>query len=172
MAKRHPSLHSLSHDHHHTLALAQRLVLGDAALLDDGWTHDTLEQARRVQTFAEDELNKHFAAEEQVLFPAAVRHSAAAAALIPLLTGQHRTIETLVADLAEAHALERARLLVRLGELLQEHVRAEERELFPLCQDAIPEPELHAAGLQMEALRREQKGGARESRGFARRNMP
>jgi iron-sulfur cluster repair protein YtfE (RIC family) len=29
-----------------------------------------------------------------------------------------------------------------LGEQLQEHVRREERELFPLIEQALPEPEL------------------------------
>lgn len=137
MAKRHPSLVSLSHDHHHGLALALRLHQGENALLTDGWTHDRKEQARRVQYFYRDELAVHFRLEEEILFPAMLKHVASASPLIPSLIAQHRRMENLVGQLREALSSTLDPLLSELGTVLEQHIRTEERELFPMFEDHI-----------------------------------
>lgn len=151
MAKRHPSLVSLSQDHHHTLALALRLRQGEKALLTDGWTHDRNLQAERVQEIYRTELRSHFKAEEEVVFPAMREHVPASAATIDLLVGHHRAIEQLIERIAATEGTTRANDLVALGELLEKHVRIEERELFEMFQSSLPANVAEQVG---EAVRR------------------
>lgn len=132
MAKRHQSLIRLSQDHHHALALALRLRQGNKALLNDGWTHDRIEQASRLTRFYENDLRPHFSAEEKALFPVLVRAYGPAGDLVETLLSQHRQLELLIARTREAESERGARLLVNVGELLEEHIRLEERKLFPL----------------------------------------
>ncbi|HXG00099.1 MAG TPA: hemerythrin domain-containing protein, partial [Bacteroidota bacterium] len=127
MAKRHQSLVLLSQDHHHGLALALRLRQGDQALLNDGWTHDRSEQARRVQEFYERDLRSHFAAEEEAVFPVMKAHSPRSASTVNTLIEQHRQLEQLVARIATAQDRELEQALVAFGELLERHIRIEER---------------------------------------------
>ncbi len=141
MAKRHPSLVPLSHDHHHTLALALRLRQGTDALLNDGWTHDRNEQANRVRDFHAKELRAHFAAEEEVVFPAMKEHVANSLAMVDTLVTQHREIEKLIERLVDAEEPVLGETLIALGTILEQHIRIEERELFPLFQSAFS-PEL------------------------------
>ncbi|MER3524835.1 MAG: hypothetical protein C4326_12500 [Ignavibacteria bacterium] len=151
MAKRHASLVSLSHDHHHGLALALRLRQGDQALLNDGWTHDRDEQARRVQQFYENELRHHFRAEEEALFPALETRSLRSAPIVATLRKQHRELEQRIAALAQAHGDQLEHALVALGALLEQHIRIEERELFEIYQSDLNEEQKNAVG---EAIRR------------------
>lgn len=138
MAKRHPSLVSLSHDHHHGLALALRLRQGDKALLNDGWTHDRREQATHLQKFYQEELRPHFASEEQVLFPAMKEHIPQSVALIDSLVRQHREMEDLIRTISSAGTVDPGGLLVSFGEILEQHIRLEERELFPMYEAVMP----------------------------------
>jgi len=149
MAKRHPSLVSLSHDHHHGLALALRLRQGDAALLNDGWTHDRREQAKRVLTFYQEELSVHFRLEEEILFPAMMKHVAQASPLINSLIDQHRQMEKMIVRLRDSEQESLDEVLTELGEMLERHVRAEERDLFPMYEREIPQ---QAASEIMKAL--------------------
>jgi hemerythrin-like domain-containing protein len=153
MAKRHPSLILLSQDHHHGLALALRLRQGDTALLNDGWTHDRGEQAKRVQHFYESELRPHFKAEEEVLFPILQQQLPSSSALVETLLGQHREMEQLVRDIAVARDEIRDRSLVTLGMVLEKHIRSEERELFELMQNHLPEAVLDGLGGDVERIR-------------------
>jgi len=138
MAKRHSSLVPLSHDHHHGLALALRLRQGDKALLNDGWTHDRNEQARRVAKFYDDELRRHFKAEEDVVFPAMLHHVPQSSAMIEILIQQHREIERLVGEIRRIHDARLELNLVALGELLEKHIRIEERDVFETFQSQVP----------------------------------
>ena len=71
------------------------------------------------------ELEAHFAIEERVLLPALAR--AGRADLAARTVDEHADIRHSVND------------PVRFGELLEAHVRFEERELFPICEALIPE---------------------------------
>lgn len=137
MAKRHPSLIPLSHDHHHGLALAARLQQGNNALLNDGWTHDRVEQAKRVRHFYENDLRPHFKAEEEIVFPMMRRYVSGSSLLIDELIRQHREMERLIdtLDHLEGDRLEKS--LTALGEVLEKHIRSEERELFEMMQQQL-----------------------------------
>lgn len=149
MARRHPSLLALSRDHHDALALAFRLhhpsPPGPATAVTPPST--PRERAVAVLDFFRAHLDGHFAAEEDVLFPAIVAHLAPDAperALLAALIADHRAME------AQRDAIARAldacsrhgdpdaggdgtRLdapLQALADTLERHVRREERELF------------------------------------------
>ena len=138
MAKRHPSLISLSQDHHHGLALALRLRQGDKSLLNDGWTHDRREQARRALKFYQEELSVHFRLEENVLFPEMMKYVVHSSSLITTLIAQHRQMEKLIVRLQGSEPAPLDRTLIELGEILEQHIRSEERDLFPAYERDMP----------------------------------
>lgn len=153
MAKRHPSLVLLSHDHHHGLALALRLRQGDTALLTDGWTHDRNEQARHVLRFYEAELSVHFRLEEAVLFPAMIKHVPDSSSLVENLVAQHRQMEKLVERLQTTQSADLEQTLVDLGTVLESHIRSEERDLFPRFERTITEHFAREIGSTLQSMR-------------------
>ncbi len=160
MAKRHRSLISLSHDHHHGLALAVRLKQGNQALLNDGWTHDRKEQAVVVQRFFDAELRGHFAAEEEVLFPVIRHHTSEADTIVEELKRQHRSLEAAVGRMAGAGEAMLEKELTGFGELLERHIRIEERELFPLFERSVPSGVAAEAGEAITRVHDRYKRGA------------
>ena len=153
MAKRHKSLIELSHDHHHGLALALRLRQGNDALLNDGWTHDRTGQAERVKMFYEEELSRHFKEEEEVLFPAMVNDVPQCAELVTTLLKQHRQMEGLIVRISTAQADALPRLLVELGVVLEDHIRKEERSLFPIFETEMLSDTSSRVGEELQRLR-------------------
>jgi iron-sulfur cluster repair protein YtfE (RIC family) len=153
VAKRHAAFIGLSHDHHHTLALALRLRQGEGALLSDGWTHDPMLQIQLVQRFLEADLRPHFAAEEDILFPSVERSLPSLTHLVRALCRQHREVESLVLLLKSAGGADVRGLLARVGSLLEGHVRREERELFPACESGLTEKVLLSLGTEIQKMR-------------------
>ncbi len=137
---RHPALVAFSHDHHHELAHAHRLrkaADGDAAA--------RLAAAEDYVGAFFSETVDHFRREEEELFPLYVRH-AGRTALLERILHEHMQLHGLARALrAEAAAGDVAPETLRaLGELLHDHVRVEERELFEDIQRAVPPGELEA----------------------------
>lgn len=122
--QRHPSLQPFSRDHYVGLVQAQRLMKADAAA--------TVAQRRAaLADFLrawDDEIRVHFDDEERLLPPLM-----GDAAHRQRLTDEHAALRALAveaAKLAGADDVDGA-CLRRLGELLERHIRWEERELFP-----------------------------------------
>ena len=130
MAARHPSLVPLSHDHHHGLALALRCRKQALGQLKPMGVAGLAERAREFSEFYKNNLALHFDAEEKVLFPAMRTTVPASAALVDALTQDHHRIHELLPKLELK--VELAKSLFDLGDLLERHIRKEERELFPL----------------------------------------
>ena len=152
MAKRRPSLVLLSQDHHHGLALALRLRQGDNALLTNSWTHDRKEQAKHVQRFYNEELRWHFKAEEDALFPQRRKHVSASSSLIESLISQHRQLEVLVRRIGSSSGTQLEESLVSMGQLLEQHIRSEERELFPLFESTMPSDVAEQIGSKVKGI--------------------
>jgi iron-sulfur cluster repair protein YtfE (RIC family) len=152
LAKRHPSLISLSQDHHHGLALALRLRQGNKALRTDGWTHDRSEQAKRVQEFYDEDLRRHFKAEEEVVFPEMRKNVSASSSLIESLISQHRQLENLVKRIGRSSGAKLEESLISMGQLLEQHIRSEERELFPLFESSMPVEVAERIGQEVERI--------------------
>ena len=132
MAKRHPSLVPLSREHHVALLLAFRLVHG---LPPSRQANDSPQaQARDTVRFFQTKLVTHFRAEEQALFPLIRKTQPHAIPLIDTLLAEHADMRVRVQALEQADPAELPAQLTAFGQLLERHVRSEERERFPLCE--------------------------------------
>jgi len=151
-AKRHPSLIPLSHDHHHGLVLAFRLREG---LPRNRKPSDSPhEQAEATVHFFHDNLVAHFQAEEEVLFPAIHICTPEATPQLDTLIAEHAVMRSMVARLAHITP-EDSSLSGRLksfGDVLERHIRSEERELFPLYEANISEAEATRLGIEIARL--------------------
>ena len=138
--KRDPSLVPLSHDHHHGLVrvFEIRQALRAATGLEA--------QAALARRFWEESLVPHFAAEEEALFPA-MHGVDGAAALIERLCDEHRRLE------AMAFAADPAPESLRtFADLLEGHIRLEERQLFPSYQAHVPQARRDAVEQRVRAI--------------------
>ena len=103
-------------------------------------------QAEIAQHF-QSEIRFHFAAEENVLFPAARRFPALAPLVEELLLDHFLLRESFAK--AEAHAMSTADLSA-FAECMSTHIRKEERQLFERLQELMNEEELVALGQSLE----------------------
>lgn len=130
---RHPALHPLSRDHHQALAIALKLVRSNAdtaADVQDGFLRYWLSHGR-----------EHLRAEEETLLPTFAEHADPSHPLIARVLLDHLLIRRYAARI-ERKPEEPIWALRELGALLSDHVRLEERELFPLVEDRVPPSEL------------------------------
>lgn len=124
--RRDPSLIPLSHDHHHGLV---RVFEIRQALRKGG---DLPDQVRRTRDFHRDHLVPHFRAEEEALVPALRTAGADVEAALARLTDEHERLREMAAALDAG-----AERLAAFADLLESHIRFEERELFPLYQQRV-----------------------------------
>lgn len=163
MARRHDALIPLSHDHRAALALAFRLHHPAPPGPVTPTTPASTPASRRAETlgFFAQSLRPHFAIEEEVLFPAVrAAHGAPAAdlRLVDELEADHRLLEKSHRALETAHGAALEAELLRFADLLEAHVRREERELFSRFPGPLPEREV--AALHAEIHRRRPPDGA------------
>ena len=130
--KRSEALQALSRDHHQALAVALRLRRADA----DG----APEAQRGFLDFWREHGSAHFAAEEEVLLPTFADHGDPEHPSVAEVLRQHADIR--IAALALRRRDASAAELNELGGLLDDHVRLEERTLFPLIEDALDDEQL------------------------------
>ncbi len=160
---RHPSLVSLSHDHHHGLALALRCRKQALGQLKPMGAAGLRERAKEFVDFYRINLIAHFRAEEEILFPlmrAAVPNSAA---LLDELLGQHEQLRQAVPQLEAGNGL--AKLIFDLGDLLERHIRKEEREIFPLFEAHIDAPQAEMIGVEVKKILDEGGGERMKDKG-------
>jgi hemerythrin-like domain-containing protein len=143
--RRAEALKSLSRDHHHGLVAAQRLRR----------VAETDAHASRAAflDFWRQEGEFHFRVEEGVLLPRIARrieptHSAVIQVLTDHVELRHRALEL---EAAEDAPLE---MLRETGELLERHIRHEERVLFPLIEEALSDTELEELAQAVDAAER------------------
>ncbi|MEZ5561986.1 MAG: hemerythrin domain-containing protein [Gammaproteobacteria bacterium] len=136
MAKRHPALIPVAREHHECLILAQRLM-GKTRVSDSDWPHDPVQQAATLAGFFERHLRQHFAIEEALVFPAACGAGSEAGALVLQLLDEHRDMAARIEQMA-ANPQVVATELAAFGELLNAHIRLEDRQLFPLMEAGMP----------------------------------
>jgi iron-sulfur cluster repair protein YtfE (RIC family) len=141
---RHPTLIPLSHDHHHALALALRCRKQALGQLKPMGAAGLRERADEFRDLFAKELLPHFRAEEEVLFPHMRARLPETGAMIDELLRDHAAIRAAIPRLYDTAGL--SKLLFDLGDLLERHVRKEERELFPVF-------EAHAGEIDADAIR-------------------
>jgi len=116
--KRHAALAKFSREHHFALVIARRAkqAIGDAPEI--------------ALAFSQD-IETHFVKEEAHLLPALEMEGQAA--LVARTLADHDALRELARRLAAGDP----EALRKFGELLEKHVRFEERELFPLAESAL-----------------------------------
>jgi quercetin dioxygenase-like cupin family protein/hemerythrin-like domain-containing protein len=147
--KRHPSLVPLSHDHHHALVEARRLRRAA-----DGLDAERLAALAHFLRFFSTETVGHFRAEEEQLFPALAGQEGEAETLLVQALLEHQRLHALAGRLERGLAAGGADgpSMRELAELLEAHVRLEERRLFPLIQEVVPQQELNELELARPGL--------------------
>jgi iron-sulfur cluster repair protein YtfE (RIC family) len=146
----HPSLIPLSHDHHHGLALALRCRKQALGQIKPMGAAGLRERAREFLSFYTDHLSAHFRAEEDILFPLIGSAAPGSSTIINELVRDHEQIRAAVAQLENGNGL--AKLIFDLGDLLERHIRKEERELFPLFDRHMKTAEAEAAGRDIKKI--------------------
>lgn len=143
--KRDPALVSLSHDHHHALVAAGALVRA---------TDSTCATAiAGLQTYWLNEGRAHFRAEEEILFPAFAAHFDPHDPLLARALCDHVAIRQRI-NAIDSHAASELARLRELGGLIREHVRFEERTLFPLIEERLAADELAAVAAALAVATR------------------
>lgn len=134
--KRHRALIPLSHDHHHGLVQARRL--GRAAASD---LVERREAAAAFLAFFDRDTRLHFRDEEERFFPLLVGADEPATELLVQALLEHQQLYALVSKLnGELVAGEASTATTReLARALEEHIRFEERTLFPLIEEVAPD---------------------------------
>jgi hemerythrin-like domain-containing protein len=134
--KRSKQLTPLSKDHHDGLLFAWKIRQG----LKNG--ADVKLIAEYVQWFWKNHLEEHFREEEQILAP----HLPAGNELLKQMFDEHENIEAMI------HINENISdgiLLADLAKAIDDHIRFEERQLFPYAEKIIPEKELNSVYEQL-----------------------
>lgn len=127
---RHPALRRLSDDHHRALVLARRIRRAATGTSEADLDALAQEVKRRFET----ELEPHFTIEEKWLFPALAKQGESPLAFRAV--GDHTELRHLV-----RRPWTRMTAL-RVGELLAQHIRFEERVLFPRAEALLSDAEL------------------------------
>ena len=153
--KRHPSLHPLSQHHH--FALIQALGMRRAAEAPPEKRATAVErQAEKFVRFWHKSGHVHFREEEEVLLPAYARHTRLDRdADVMRILADHAEIRAAVLDFEQRLAAKtpiEAEEMARLGNLLHDHVRLEENEVFPRIEKALGEERLNKMGRGLTRL--------------------
>lgn len=137
--KRHESLYPLSHHHHHALVLAWKLK--QAATEKSNISLVDLKED--VVQFWRKGGQEHFREEEEILLPAYAQFAQIEdQPVIGRMLVEHVQIRALVNQLTQEETVQ-ANLFHELGMLLDSHIRAEERIIFPMIEKALPEKKLN-----------------------------
>lgn len=147
--RRKESLIPLSREHHYGLMLCLRVKRGLQRWHDnDQWLEH---KAAIIVKFLETDLLKHFRAEEDILFPAIINMEEAEPVLARLID-EHGKLEQSINRLRELKGAPLASALGDFAELLEGHIRAEERELFPIYERYISQHRDTEIGRQLRAV--------------------
>jgi hemerythrin-like domain-containing protein len=148
--KRHPDLKTFSDDHHQGLVQARRLRRAGG-----GVEGEPVDAARAFLEFWRRDTSLHFRKEEEVLLPVLARYGGdlSQGPVVEMIT-QHARIRGLAMQLGDELEREgiRVETLRNLGEQLEAHIRLEEREVFPMIEETLPDHALREVTSRLEAL--------------------
>jgi hemerythrin-like domain-containing protein len=140
LVKRVPELRGLSDDHHTGLVLARRCR---QAGRPDSTSSLEVVWAQVLEAFS-SHLEPHFGIEERLLLPAL--DAMGEASLACRIREDHAVLRSLRDSGAPSRAV-----IDRFGELLDAHIRYEERQVFERVQDRLPASTLEAIAAACEA---------------------
>jgi hemerythrin-like domain-containing protein len=93
---------------------------------------------------------RHFRAEEEALFPLLRSAAPESEAMIDELLRDHEKIRQAIPQLENGTSL--AKLIFDLGDLLERHIRKEERELFRLFEQHVESRQAEAVGEEIKKV--------------------
>lgn len=118
--KRHPALHHLSHDHHHGLLLCWKIRQGFKLGIEPNRIRVYCEW------FWENHLQAHFEEEEKIIFPILPEDDI----MVKQALSEHKRLRKLFSTWEDSE-----KTLGQIEEELEQHIRFEERVLFPVIQE-------------------------------------
>lgn len=146
--KRHSAIVPLSHDHHHALILAQAIKKN---AVKSGLGAKSIEEKVKATIIVYNtELIPHFSHEEVLLFPIALGKDEELDKMIQDIIEEHDKIRNSIESLNNGNVEEN---LDEFGKLLENHVRTEERILFPKIEKIVGEEELNFLNGQIIAVK-------------------
>lgn len=146
--KRHTAIVPLSHDHHHALILAQALKKN---AVKSGLGAKSIKEKAKVAINAfNTELIPHFNHEEVLLFPIALGKDKELDKMIQDIIEEHDKIRISVESLQNGNVEDN---LDAFAKLLENHIRTEERILFPKIEEVVGEEELNILNGEIIAVR-------------------
>lgn len=132
--KRIKQLLPLSKEHHESLRLAKKCK--------DVIANETEEVVKKFSLQLKDDFEmqwkNHFSVEEETIFSVGESKSTEISEICRQLKKEHHTLENMVKDIS----LGDYQLLHDFGQLLHDHTRLEERELFPRVENQFTQEEL------------------------------
>lgn len=117
--------------------------------LDPGDAASLQACAAEASRFFGESLTRHFEAEETVLFPLMAEYPESRE-LVAKLRGEHREFHGLVARAGDPRGLRK--FLFDFGDLLERHIRSEERGLFPAFEKLVPPEAADRAGRELRRI--------------------
>jgi hemerythrin-like domain-containing protein len=139
--KRHEQLQPLSRQHHNGLLAALLLKKGMAKSADANVMADF------IIDFWKNDLQNHFESEEQVIIPSLV-NTAFDKILNDQLLREHGLIRSYIDSLK--NNADDASTIKAFTELLEKHIRFEERIYFPEAEKILSEEQLQKIGKQLK----------------------
>ena len=156
MGKRSRELRPLSSEHEQALLLSFQIRKGLAGTPEAaGAPRDVAGLLALANRYELTVFSTHTRAEEELLS----RHLAPDD--VARLVGEHAEMRELLASSKTASGGDLKNTLLRFADLLERHVRWEERELFPACEAAIGESALEALGHEIEVRLAQARAEAR-----------
>jgi len=140
--KRHQALTNLSREHHQSLRLAKKCIDTAARAVPD----QCEALCREIVSTFDEEWDRHFRNEETTIFNVTADMEGRIHDLGLQLTEEHNRMRNMARIMSEGET--GCVILEKFGVLLRDHTRLEERELFPLVEQAF------SAG-QMERIRKQ-----------------
>ncbi|MCX2739427.1 hemerythrin domain-containing protein [Pontibacter anaerobius] len=147
--KRHESLIPISRQHHGGLLTARLLQHGAPAY--KGMPTTPAAKRDYVLAFLQEHLLPHFKLEEETVFILASDFSEELQQQAAALQAEHRKLEQLILALPAVDAANLPDRLDKVGKLLEQHIRQEERVFFEIVQQKLPGEKLRL--LQQQVLR-------------------
>ena len=136
--KRDENIKRLSREHHFSLLFCWKIRKG---LKTDVAT----ERIRKyVQYFWQQHLQPHFREEEKIFF-APIKDR-----LVQRAINEHKYIKQQIEDLANYSGNNERKSLAKIADMVYEHVRYEERDLFPHLERKLSKEQLENIGEQIE----------------------
>lgn len=135
--KRLEQLQKLSREHHGSLVMAKKI----ARIAEEGSDEELLEAIETVKAYYDEELEEHFQHEERTIFTPIFQQYREHIGIATTLLKEHGFIRLLIPKIQPESA---RKDLADFAEVLKNHTRMEERELFPVIETLFSDEQLDA----------------------------